>query len=112
MDAFNDSLWIFGYSSLIWKYDEVEHVETDTGFIEGYQRRFWQGSTDHRGTPERPGLVASLYSRQDFQRLQLTEEDDSALLLDTWRVHGRAFRISGNERERVSFKNAQQCWRF
>ncbi len=56
--------WIFGYGSLIWQ-PAFDHQEAQPGFVIGWQRRFFQASPDHRGTPEAPGRVVTLVPDRD-----------------------------------------------
>jgi cation transport regulator ChaC len=52
-------LWLFGYGSLIWRPD-IDFIERRPARIQGWTRRFWQGSHDHRGWPHAPGRVVTL----------------------------------------------------
>lgn len=75
-------LWIFGYGSLVWK-PAIPFVEQRPGIVRGWARRFWQGSTDHRGVPGAPGRVVTL-----------TQEPTATLT-------GMAYRVGAGDRDAV-----------
>lgn len=54
------SLWLFGYGSLIWNPGSIPWVRRERVYVRGFERRFRQRSTDHRGTIEKPGRVVTL----------------------------------------------------
>ena len=52
-------IWIFGYGSLIHR-PGFDFLKRRPARLQGWERRFWQGSHDHRGVPETPGRVVTL----------------------------------------------------
>ncbi|KAJ5026794.1 ChaC-like protein [Bipolaris maydis] len=89
----NNDFWIFGYGSLIWK-PPPHYDQRLPGYIEGYVRRFWQASEDHRGTPEAPGRVVTLIDRAHWETLGDQHDAPS-------RVWGAAYHIPARHVESV-----------
>ncbi|MDI9243890.1 gamma-glutamylcyclotransferase [Marinobacter sp. CHS3-4] len=87
------SVWLFGYGSLIYKVD-FPFLEKRPATINGWERRFWQGSHDHRGTPEAPGRVVTLIEKPGA------------------RCKGMAFRVSPHVFEHLDVREKNGYLRF
>ena len=59
IEHLDEDLWVFGYGSLIWR-PGFDYADRIPAHIVGMRRSLCIYSFDHRGTPERPGLVLGL----------------------------------------------------
>lgn len=57
-------IWLYGYGSLVWR-PAFRYAQRRAARVDGWARRFWQSSMDHRGTPEAPGRVVTLVRNPD-----------------------------------------------
>lgn len=60
----HDTLWVFGYGSLIWD-PGFPVAERRIATLDGWHRSFCMRSIHHRGTVENPGLVLALDRAED-----------------------------------------------
>ncbi|KAL3148171.1 hypothetical protein ABBQ38_014451 [Trebouxia sp. C0009 RCD-2024] len=54
-----EEVWIFGFGSIIYK-QGFEYQRRVDGYIKGWRRVWYQGSTDHRGTEKLPGRTVTV----------------------------------------------------
>ena len=88
-----DEVWLFGYGSLIYLAD-FPYLESKTASIQGWTRRFWQGSHDHRGTEENPGRVVTLIEKADAV------------------CHGMAYKVEASVFEQLDVREKNGYLRF
>lgn len=88
-------LWIFGYGSLCFRAD-FPYEEKFVGRVSGWRRYFAQKSADHRGTPESPGLVATLLTDAQLAELGVRSDAEPASS-----CVGVCYRVSEAETEAV-----------
>jgi len=80
--------WIFGYGSLCCR-PGFSYISSHPCYISGFVRRFYQASTDHRGTEENPGRVVTL--------VPASEEQDDQITADSVRTYGMAYLIHSDQ---------------
>ncbi|CAN0129184.1 unnamed protein product [Pylaiella littoralis] len=85
------------YGSLCWRPEEsFAGFERFDGEVVGWKRLFAQKSMDHRGTPESPGLVATLISDSDLEALGERSAGDPPS-----RTHGVAYLVPDTKAKEV-----------
>jgi hypothetical protein len=75
----SSDVWVFGYGSLLW-HAGFQYQQKVVGYVEGYCRRFWQGSERSKGLPGALGRVVTIV------------EDPKVLLYNesAWGLHPKA----------------------
>lgn len=101
----DENFWVFGYGSLMWRPDFC-FIRKMPARLFGYHRRFCVYSWDHRGTPDRPGLVLGLdrggscwgiaYQVASAQKARVVEYlDERELVTPTYRAADLAVSLPG-----------------
>jgi len=96
----NNSLWVFGYGSLVWK-PGFQPGQTAIGYVTGLARRFWQGNETHRGVPGSPGRVATLVEERDAVTHGIALELKGEEALDY--LNNREMKLGGYLQKIVTF---------
>src|SRR5882757_68016 len=100
-------LWVFGYGSLMWR-PGFEFIEQVPARLIGEHRALCVYSFDHRGTPEKPGLVLGLDRGVAFRVAAKRRHDTIAYLRareQTTHVYREVMRsvwLENEARQRVS----------
>lgn len=63
----------------MWRVD-FAYRERRRALVRGWQRRFWQGSRDHRGTPHAPGRVVTLVRASEAECVGMAYRVDAPAL--------------------------------
>ncbi|MGH1361416.1 MAG: gamma-glutamylcyclotransferase [Burkholderiaceae bacterium] len=95
-----EAVWLFAYGSLIWRPD-IPVLAQSLAIAPGWTRRFWQGSHDHRGTPESPGRVVTLIAAPEQHCIGVAYQLDPDVLAGTFDALDHREK---NGYERVSIK--------
>jgi cystathionine beta-lyase/cystathionine gamma-synthase/cation transport regulator ChaC len=124
MSAEPRDLWVWGYGSLVWRVSQevlcdvlggmnvgcaqpgFEFEESHGAYLEGFRRRFWQASPEHRGTRYGFGRVVTII------RPDSDIEDDADTVskahqegfdpAELYRVHGMVYRVRAEIAKDVS----------
>lgn len=97
------NLWVFGYGSLLWK-PGFQHGRILVGSVRGFARRLWQGNETHRGTPGRPGRVATLIEEANSQTYGVAMELTGDEALDY--LNNREMTLGGYSQKITMFHSA------